>query len=282
MCDTYSNLNIPLPSSTMTTFGNYKKNGNDKAREFKELGGYDIDGKWYPRVTKIVEIKSKPALYRFYAQVSTFDEGERIKEQSATEGTMVHEAAEAILTGKSPTIDPSIKPAIDAFVDFIEKNKIDVNSEFVEYRLVNRKDRYAGTLDALAHIGGKHGILDIKTSLSIYRDYNLQTSAYMAALIDQFPTLETRWILRIDQHQQCVRCGATMRSKGGRKSVKLPWQYQLKAIAEQCAHEWGDMQGLVEIKEWQNWENDYGAFLGAKRLWEWEHEDILKEIGYLS
>jgi folate-dependent phosphoribosylglycinamide formyltransferase PurN len=26
---------------------------------------------------------------------------------------------------------------------------------------------------------------------------------------------------------------------------------------------------------------DYDAFLGAKKLWEWEHEDTLKRIGYL-
>ena len=29
---------------------------------------------WYPRVTKIVEIKAKPALYKFYAELNSFEE----------------------------------------------------------------------------------------------------------------------------------------------------------------------------------------------------------------
>ena len=65
---------------------------------FKELSGYEIDGIWYPRVTKIVEIKAKPALYKFYAELNSFEEGELIKEKAASEGTLIHEAAEKILS----------------------------------------------------------------------------------------------------------------------------------------------------------------------------------------
>ena len=68
--------------------------------------------------------------------------------------------------------------------------------ELVERRIVNRDHRYAGTVDAIARIGGKLGVLDIKTSQSIYRDYNLQTSAYMDALKNEFEDLSTRWILK--------------------------------------------------------------------------------------
>ena len=53
-------------------------------KHFKSLCGYEIDGFWYPRVTKIVEIKAKPALYRFYANMNNFAEGEQIKQRSAT------------------------------------------------------------------------------------------------------------------------------------------------------------------------------------------------------
>jgi hypothetical protein len=44
-------------------------------KEFKEKNGYEYSGCWYPRVTKIVEIKAKPALYRFYGELSSFQEG---------------------------------------------------------------------------------------------------------------------------------------------------------------------------------------------------------------
>jgi hypothetical protein len=259
-----------------------KATKEDKIRDFKESGGYEIGGMWYPRVTKIVEIKAKPALYRFYAQVRDFDEGERIKEASASEGTLVHETVEALLMGQTPPIPPSIRPSVEEFMKFVEQNHIQVDPSFVEYRIHHKDERYAGTMDAMATIGGKLGVLDIKTSLAIYRDYNLQTSAYMAALKDDFPTLETRWILRIDQQHVCPRCGATMRTKGGRKSIKLPWQYGLKERAQSCVHEWGEPIGQIELKECSDWEKDYKAFLGAKKLWEWENEEMLKEIGYLN
>jgi len=69
-------------------------------------------------------------------------------------------------------------------------------------------------------------------------DYNLQTSAYMAALESQLPKLSTRWILRIDQHQVCLKCGATLRSKGGREKIRTPWKNGMRYKAQRCNHEW--------------------------------------------
>lgn len=246
--------------------------------EYKESHGYTIDGVWYPRVTKIVEIKAKPALYRFYAKMDNFESAERMKELSAREGTLIHETVEAFLMGKTPDVPPSIYPSIKAFLQFEEENRIGVHPEHVELRLVNRNERYAGTLDAIATIGGKTGILDIKTSQEIYRDYNLQTSAYVAAMKDEIQNLETRWILRIDQIQKCQKCGAFLRKKGGRMTVKT--EFGNKEMWK-CPHEWGKMEGVIELKEFPEWEKDYHAFLGAKKLWEWENDEILKQIGYL-
>ena len=256
----------------------------ENLEQFKEECGYTIDGSWYPRVTKIMEIKAKPALYKFYAEVG-FEEGEEIKAKSASEGTLIHEAFEAILIGQSPTIDPSIAPAITAATEFIKTNKIHVEPTFVERRVVNYEHRYAGTIDALALIGGKFGILDIKTSLSIYRDYNLQTAAYMDALRTQ--NLQTRWILRIDQSQACAKCGATLRGKGGRDKIRDP--YPRPAGWKRCAdrsigttgeHSFGPMTGHVELKEFPYWKDDFAAFLGAKKLWEWENDYWLRKISY--
>ncbi len=247
-------------------------------KEFKETCGYEIDNFWYPRVTKIVEIKAKPALYRFYASMNNFDEGERMKQKSAEEGTLIHETVEALLLGEHPAIPSSVAPSIRAFEEFTDKNSIQVNKEFVERRLVNFEERYAGTLDAIAVIDGRVGILDIKTSQEVYRDYNLQTSAYMAAMKDIVPELETRWILRIDQTRRCKKCGSLLRSKGGRDKVRLNWR---NYSSRTCVHEWGQMEGEVELKEFPTWHEDYHAFLGAKKLWEWEHIDWLKKVGYL-
>ncbi|MDI6717547.1 MAG: hypothetical protein QMD86_00635 [Patescibacteria group bacterium] len=250
---------------------------------FKGLAGYDIGGLWFPRVTKIVEIKSKPALYKFYAELGSFGAGEEIKKNSTSEGTLIHETVEKIMIGESPVIDPSIAPSVQAYVEFVEKNNIQVNPEWVEKRIVNFDERYAGTLDALALINGKFGVLDIKTSQAIYRDYNLQTSAYMAALEKEFKNLQSRWILRIDQIKKCLKCGASLRSKGGRDKLR-PLRNEKNRALPVCLddhHKWSELQGEIELKEFPYWQEDYKAFQGAKKLWEWENDYWLKEAGYL-
>jgi hypothetical protein len=243
--------------------------------DYKEQNGYTIDGVWYPRVTRIVGIKAKPALYRFYGEAPSFKAAQESTENSAKEGTMVHEAVESYLLGRAPQVDPLIAPAFKGFLDFIERRNIQTAPDWVERRIKHEDHRYAGTIDAMALIDGKFGVLDIKTSQAIYRDYNLQTSAYMEALAKDFPNLETRWILRIDQNQVCPVCGATRRNKGGREKIK-------RGRKNPCGtHEWGPMQGLVELQEFPYWRNDFEAFLGAKRLWEWENEEWLKRVGYI-
>jgi hypothetical protein len=252
------------------------------AKQFKDLSGYEIDGIWYPRATKIVEIKAKPALYKFYGDLDSFAQGEEIKAKSASEGTLIHEAAESILVGKSPVVDPSITPSINSFVDFLEKNNIQVDPSYVEKQVINRDDKYAGTLDALALIDGKFGVLDIKTSQAIYRDYNLQTSAYMGALEKDFKNLQTRWILRIDQIKKCFKCGASHRSKGGRDKIR-PMKSRIGSlpICNETDHQWSELQGEIELKEFPYWKEDYKAFLAAKKLWEWDNEYWLRQIGYI-
>ncbi len=248
------------------------------AEGFKAASGYTIDGVWYPRVTKIVSIKAKPALLWFYGEAENYKAAQSVTAKSAEEGTLVHEAAEAILLGKEPEVDPSIQPAIAAFRNFLERNNVQTAPEWVERRILHTDHRYAGTIDTLALLDGKFGVLDIKTSQGIYRDYNLQTAAYIEALKNDFQHLQTRWILRIDQIQPCLRCGAKLRTKGGREKIKNGRNGGIPCPAG--THEWGEVQGVVEIQEFPYWQNDFEAFLGAKKLWEWENEYWLKRIGY--
>ena len=254
-------------------FGDFKD-----LTDFKEQCGYTIDDVWYPRVTKIVGIKAKPALYYYYGEAKSYKAAQEATELSAKEGTMIHEAVEGILLGRNPEIPEQIAPAVKSFLEFFDKNNIRVTPDRVERRIVNYDHRYAGTVDAIAEIDGKLGVLDIKTSQAIYRDYSLQTSAYMDALKHQFGNLETRWILKIDQVQYCNHCGARRRIKGGREKIKIDWRNrQMKT----CEHEWSPLVGDIELQEFPLWQNDFEAFLGAKRLWEWENEPWLKTVGYL-
>ncbi len=241
--------------------------------DFMNENGYTVDGIWYPRVTAIVGIKAKPALYQFYAGLPDFKTGEDIKAKSAEEGTLVHNTIESILKKESQPIPESIKPAMSAFMDFYNQNEIVPHK--IEERVISKKHHYAGTMDILAEINGVLGVLDVKTSVAIYRDYSIQTSAYIEALKEDpnMPSL-TRWILRIDQSRKCLKCPATLRDKGGREKIRG----EIKYSRVKCDHQWGPMKGEYELKELTTFDNDIKAFLACKDLWNWENEFWLKKI----
>ncbi|MCC6405163.1 MAG: hypothetical protein IT405_02135 [Candidatus Yanofskybacteria bacterium] len=238
--------------------------------EFQERAGYTIDGVWYPRVTSIVSIKAKPALYRYYGGMRSFKAADDAKEASAREGTMVHEAVEAILRGTHEAVPSVIEPSVDAFREFLRNNHVE--PLMIEERVVSRTHRYAGTIDALARINGVVGVLDIKTSKAVYRDYTMQTAAYLSALTE-IPNVErptTSWVLRLDQCRTCQLCGVSLRTKGG--------MFRVSAGGKGCTHQWGPMEGRFEFSELGAHPHDLQAFLAAKTLWEWEHRDWLSQL----
>jgi len=242
--------------------------------QFKSENGYEIEGKWYPRVTSILSIKAKPALYKFYGDHASFASAEAMKEKSAEEGTLVHETIEAILANQPIPTPPLIAPVISAFKSFTEQH--DIIPHQIESKIISKKHGYAGTIDVLAELDGKLGVLDIKTSYAIWRDYGIQTAAYVEALHEDsnMPRL-TRWILRLDQFRPCVnKCGATLREKGGTKKIRSRFG--------PCTHAWGDMIGDVELKELGDLSEDTTAFLAAKSLWEWEHQEWVRQIPTLA
>ena len=237
--------------------------------DFKNASGYSVDGLWYPRVTAIVGMKAKPGLYKFYAEQESFEAGEAIKTKSAEEGTLTHDTVEAILRGESPAVPETIEPVIAAFFNFLNGNKVE--AKLIEERLISKRHQYSGTMDVLAEINGRLGVLDIKTSYSIFRDYGIQTSAYVEALNERksLPNL-TRWILRLDQSQKCLQCPAVLRTKGG--NIKIRGEKTF------CNHRWGEMIGEAELKELPPYQKDFNAFLACKTLWEWENQFWLSRI----
>ncbi|MEK7173579.1 MAG: hypothetical protein AAB710_00685 [Patescibacteria group bacterium] len=256
------------------------------ASEFMADMGHDRDGEWLPRVTRILDIKAKPALESFMKEVGSFEAAEEIKNKSAKEGSLVHEVVQKVAIGEPVEIPDSIAPAVAAFEDFAARRGIHLHPDHIERPVISRQNRYTGTVDALAEIDGKFGVLDIKTSTGFYREYNLQTAAYVLALqeagMKQLLALprdiQTRWILRVNQHRVCSACGATLREKGGRNKIRSK---RSVAVCAEDAHAWGVLEGDVELKEFPYYQGDIKAFLAAKTLWEWEHGWWLKQIGYL-
>lgn len=265
---------------------------------FKDTMGYEVEGAWFPRVTKIVDIKSKPALMHFFKEMGSFSSAEEVKNKSAEEGSRVHETIQQFCTGGLAEIPQDLEHVVSSFESFNKERGIELHPDFVERRIWSREHRYAGTIDGLASIGGKFGVLDIKTSTGFFREYNLQTAAYVLALREASVKqaiglpyeIETRWILRIDQNQTCVRCGATLRTKGGREKIRNPANGGTggngngNGSAANCPageHEWGEVCAQIELKEFPYMAEDIRAFLAAKTLWEWENSYWLRTIGYL-
>lgn len=257
------------------------------AENFKQENGYVIDGTWYPRVTKILEVKSKPGLDVFFKEMDSYTLVEEVKNRSALEGSMVHTAVQNLLTGNADNVPGEILPAVTAFRSFNETRGIVFHKEYVERKVKSFTHRFAGTVDALATVDGKFGVLDIKTSTGFYPEYNLQTAAYMLAL-QEFPMrrelalprdIQTRWILRINQHRICILCDALLREKGGRKKIR--GKKNSVVCESENMHQWGDVVGDIELKEFPYVYNDIKAFIAAKVLWEWEHNFWLRKIGYV-
>lgn len=256
----------------------------ENSEQFKEACGYEINGIWYPRVTKILEVKAKPGLDSFFREIGDYASAEDIKQRSAEEGSLMHRTIQGIMTGKAVDIPETIRPAVEAFQKFNERQKIAFHPEFVERLIWSPRHRYAGTVDTLAYVNGKFGVLDIKTSIGFYPEYNLQTAAYISAL-QEFLTkrtlglpedVTTRWILRIDQRRVCKQCNSTWREKGGRVRIRENGE---KSCAE-SKHEWGGQEGDVALREFPYFFNDIRAFVAAKTLWEWDNNYWLRQIGY--
>jgi hypothetical protein len=132
---------------------------------------------------------------------------------------------------------------------------------------------YAGTIDMVAEVQGTLGVVDLKTSNSMQDEYFLQTAAYLHAYnkgVSKKEQGKTRWILRIDQYQECRGCFA-------RKIEKVGPERVTKGKAS-CNHQWGGAKGEVEFQELPDQEKDLEAFFCAKEVWEWSHRDMLKRI----
>ena len=254
--------------------------------EFKKDQGYYIENIWYPRVTKICDIKSKPALYYFYGQAESYEAANRQKQKAASEGKVVHEIVESFILHRPIMVPEEYQGIKQAFEDFLKNYSLFSKAEWLEKKVKHSGHRYAGTFDIIGEINNHFALIDIKTSASVYDDYRLQTSAYFYALGEEpwlldfngrkiiLPReIEKRYILRIGQKRICEKCGAIMRVKkmGDKIENGNP----------NCEHKFGGIMGEWELKEFENHEEDFKGFLHCKGLWEWEYRDYLREIGYL-
>lgn len=102
------------------------------------------------------------------------------KERAAKLGSDIHEAIESyVLDRPTPAWPDDVAPYLENAVRFLKDFEVVV--EMTEASVYNRTQKYAGTLDAIATIGGKRWLLDFKTGSGIYPEVALQMSAYAHA-----------------------------------------------------------------------------------------------------
>ncbi len=242
---------------------------------FKQKFGYEIEGMWLPRVTAITSMISKfPFALRDKRGFREYLEW----------GTEVHKFIGDTLSayGRSPVgrqydaeQDSRFVPIAESLASWQREYGVKLldPEHDVERRVHDRELAYAGTVDLVAQVGDRKGLIEIKTGKRLVGEYFLQTAAYFNALVSSSASgheYEVRWILRIDQYEECEGCQARRRRRGYSSFVD--------GGLEICNHQWGVPKADFEFLELPEYEQDLRAFFAAKELWEWNNKVHLRKI----
>lgn len=145
-------------------------------------------------------------------------------------GTQAHSLIEDLLTPEradSVVVPPEYETVVGNFTDWRASIP---NMEFLHNEMVvySERNKFAGSVDAVARIGNEIVIMDWKTSNKIYSEYSLQVAAYAAAYEEMTgQKVSQGWVVRFD------------------KKVRKPPQVKMV----------GDLR------------DSYETFMAAKRLW---------------
>jgi len=99
------------------------------------------------------------------------------RDSAANLGKDIHAAAEAYQLGRPmPEWPEALEAHMESFVEFLEA----YNPEYLatEATVYNRKERYAGTLDAVMVVDGEPLVVDYKSGKAVYAEVGLQLAAY--------------------------------------------------------------------------------------------------------
>jgi hypothetical protein len=100
---------------------------------------------------------------------------------AAAKGTEIHGYAQALAAGEPVDVPEAAAGYVDGYLAYLEQWRPELVA--VEAPLVNRRWRYAGTLDLLVHLAGLGlVVVDVKTGGSgVWPETCLQIAAYRAA-----------------------------------------------------------------------------------------------------
>lgn len=144
-------------------------------------------GVFYPSVTYVLSYFPKNKFFESWMK-DVGHNADVIMRRAADEGTQVHNAIERYLSGEEiKWIDDNghinyqtdVWRMIGKFADFWNTHKPTLIAS--ECHLFSDAYKFAGTGDIVCQIGEENWLIDIKTSNSLHRSYDLQTAAYATA-----------------------------------------------------------------------------------------------------
>ena len=146
------------------------------------------EGVYYPSVTTILQYMPKNKFFESWLK-DVGHSADLIMRRAGKEGTQVHEAAEALVLGQEVSwmddygnakYSQLVWEMILKFHDFWTTYKPELIS--AEDFVYSDEHKYAGTADLVVKMDGEVWLLDIKTSNSIHKSYDLQLASYAKAL----------------------------------------------------------------------------------------------------
>ena len=164
-------------------------NGELKQINFLDKRVYQrAEGVFYPSVTTILQYMPKAKFFESWIK-DVGHNADIIIKRAGEEGTQTHNAIEDLLAGKeinwmdefgNARYNEVVWGMILKFKTFWElaKPKLISSEEFT----FSDEHKYAGTADLVVELDGETWLLDIKTSNSLHKSYDLQLAAYVKSL----------------------------------------------------------------------------------------------------
>mgnify|MGYP001590523299 FL=1 len=146
------------------------------------------EGVYYPSVTTILQYMPKNKFFETWMK-DVGHNADLIMRKAGKEGTQVHEAAEDLVEGKEVSwmddygrakYSQLVWEMILKFADFWKSHKPELISS--EQFVWSDEHKFAGTADIVCKMNGEVWLIDIKTSNSIHKSYDLQLASYAKGL----------------------------------------------------------------------------------------------------
>jgi len=146
------------------------------------------EGVYYPSVTTILQYMPKNKFFESWLK-DVGHNADLIMRRAGKEGTQVHEAAEKLVLGEEVSwmddygnakYSQLVWEMILKFYEFWTTYKPELIS--TEDFVFSDEHKYAGTADLVVKMDGETWLLDLKTSNSLHKSYDLQLASYAKAL----------------------------------------------------------------------------------------------------